>query len=76
MFSQPVRVINSWNQDYQTVGIGNYGYGIYSQDVEVHRNPFTGLVRVERDVDFIPIRNSGFGSYANYPFPVHQHYHS
>jgi hypothetical protein len=31
------------NQDYQTVGFGNYGYGIYVQDVDfipLPGNPF------------------------------------
>ena len=75
MFGQPYGAINSFNQDYQTVGYGNYGYGIYSQDVEVHRNPFTGRVNVERDIDFIPVGNSVFRPYAGYTLPIHQHYH-
>jgi hypothetical protein len=74
MFARPIGALNSWNQDYVTVGYGNYGYGIYSQDVDVHRNRFTGRINVERDVDFIPL-NSGFRPYASFPAAVHQHYH-
>jgi hypothetical protein len=75
MYGQPYGAINNVSQDYQSVGYGNYGYGIYSQDVEVHRNPFTGRVNVERDIDFTPVGNSVFRPYAGYSFPVHQHYH-
>ena len=75
MFRQPYGGINSWNQDYQTVGYGNYGYGIYSQDVEVHRNPFTGRVNVERDIDFVPVGGNPFGAYGGFPGAIHQHYH-
>ena len=38
MFARPIGALNSWNQDYLTVGYGNYGYGIYSQDVDVDRH--------------------------------------
>lgn len=75
MFGASYGGVNSWNQDYQRVGYGNYGYGIYSQDVEVHRNPFTGRVNVERDIDFVPLRNSHFGAYAGFSPAIHQHYH-
>jgi len=75
MFARPIGAINSWNQDYQTIGYGNYGYGIYSQDVEVHRNPFTGRLNIDRDVDFIPLGNSTFGLYGGFRPPIHQHYH-
>ena len=76
MFGRPYGAINSWNQDYQTVGYGNYGYGIYSQDVEVHRNPFTGRVNIERDLDFVPLGGAGmFNSYRGFPYGLHQHYH-
>jgi len=71
MFAQP---INSLDQDYQTVGFGNYGYGIYSQDVELYRNPFTGHLNVSRDIDFIPLGNSAFRPYASFPAAYHQHY--
>ncbi|CAF1108690.1 unnamed protein product [Adineta ricciae] len=67
--------INSWNNDYQTVGYGNYGYGIYTQDVEVHRNPFTGRVNIEREVDFVPIGNH-FQPYTGFPAAIRQHYHT
>jgi len=76
MFGGPVGVLNSSNQDYQTIGFGNYGYGIYTQDVEVHRNPFTGRVEVERDLDFVPLGNSIFGPYGGPPYGIHQSYHS
>ena len=75
MFGASAGGINSWNQDYQTVGYGNYGYGMYSQDVEVHRNPYTGRVNVERDIDFVPVGNNYFRPYAGYNSGVHQHYH-
>lgn len=74
MFARPIGVINSWNQDYQTVGNGNYGYGIYSRDVEVHRNPFTGRVNIDEDVDFFPL-GSAFTPYGGYRPVIHQHYH-
>lgn len=75
MFRQPiVGGINSWNRDYQTVGFGNYGYGIYTQDVELQRNPFTGGLNVGHDIDFIPLSNSTVGPYASFPAAYHQHY--
>ncbi len=76
MIATPLMPINSWNQDYQTVGFGNYGYGIYSQDVEVYRNPFTGRVNIERDVDFVPLGNRYFSPYASFPAAYHQHYYN
>ena len=73
MFARPIGAINSWNQDYQTVGFGNYGYGIYSQDVEVYRNPITGRVNVERELDFVPVGNA-FRPYGSFPAAVFHHY--
>ncbi len=73
MFARPIGAINSWNQDYQTVGFGNYGYGIYSQDVEVYRNPITGRMNVEREIDFVPVGNT-FRPYASFPAAVYHHY--
>lgn len=75
MFPTPTSMVNNWNKDYYTVDIGNYGYGIYSQDVAFHRDPFTGRTSIERDIDFVPLSNSSFGPYASYPAAVHQHYH-
>ncbi|CAF4051411.1 unnamed protein product, partial [Rotaria magnacalcarata] len=60
--------------DYVTIGYGNYGYGIYSQDFDIHQNPFTGYVSVERDLDFIPFGNNTFSPYRSFPMVVHQHY--
>ncbi|CAF4251395.1 unnamed protein product, partial [Rotaria magnacalcarata] len=54
MLASLVQPINNWDRDYVTIGYGNYGYGIYSQDFDIHQNPFTGYVSVERDLDFIP----------------------
>ncbi|CAF3857950.1 unnamed protein product, partial [Adineta steineri] len=56
----------SWNRDYQTITYGNYGYGIYTQDVELHRNPYTGRLNVEREVDFTPIVNSTTTATCNF----------
>jgi hypothetical protein len=67
--------IDQSNQDYQTVGFGNYGYGIYLQDVEVYRNPFTGRANIERDVDFIPLTGNPFRSYAGFSVAIDQQYH-
>ena len=56
--------INSWKQDCQRVG-----YEIYSQNVEVHCNPFT-----RRDLDFIPLRSSYFRRYTGCPAAVHRQF--
>jgi hypothetical protein len=74
MFRQPIGGINSWNQDYQTLSYGNYGYGLYSQDVELYRNPLTGRINVEREIDFVPVGNSYFRPYAGFPAAIYQHY--
>ncbi|CAF1653590.1 unnamed protein product, partial [Adineta steineri] len=52
----------------------NYGYGIYSQDVELYRSPYTGRVNVEREVDFIPIGNQYSQPITGIPATIHQHY--
>ncbi|CAF0857812.1 unnamed protein product [Adineta steineri] len=64
---------NTWNNDYQTVGYGNYGYGIYTQDVELSRNPFTGRINLEHEIDFVPLGNQ-FQPYTGFPASIHQHY--
>ncbi|CAF1105559.1 unnamed protein product [Adineta steineri] len=77
MFTQPIAAIspmNSWNRDYQTITYGNYGYGIYTQDVELYRNPYTGRVNVEREVDFTPIGNNYYQPITGIPASIHQHY--
>ncbi|CAF1218252.1 unnamed protein product [Adineta steineri] len=77
MFAQPIAAIspmNSWNTNYQTISYGNYDYGIYSQDVELYRNPYTGRVNVEREVDFIPIGNQYSQPITGIPAAIHQHY--
>jgi hypothetical protein len=68
--------INNWNTDYQTIGYGNYGYGIYTQDVELIRNPFTGRLNLEREVDFVPLGSSlsHFQPYTGFPAAIRQHY--
>jgi hypothetical protein len=76
MYSRPIGAMNNWNQDYQVAGYGNYGYGIYSQDVELHRNPFTGRLHLDRDIDFVPLGYSSFSPYATFPAGYHQHYHN
>ncbi|CAF3901573.1 unnamed protein product, partial [Adineta steineri] len=76
MFTQPIAAIspmNSWNRDYQTIAYGNYGYGIYTQDVELYRNPYTGRVNVEREVDFTPIGNNYYQPITGIPASIHQH---
>jgi hypothetical protein len=76
MFSRqrPVAIANDWNTNYQTIGYGNYGYGLYVQDIELMPNPFSRGLHVERDIDYIPLGNSGFGAYAGIPAIIHQHY--
>ncbi|CAF1562014.1 unnamed protein product [Adineta steineri] len=77
MFARPIAAItpmNTWNRDYQTITYGNYGYGIYSQDVELYRNPYTGRLNVEREVDFIPIGNNYYQPITGIPAAIHQHY--
>jgi hypothetical protein len=49
------------NQGYQVVGIGNYGLGVYSQNVSFHHDRYTGIPRVDRELDFVPIGDSIFG---------------
>ena len=73
MFARPIGAISSWSQDYKTVGHGIYGYGIYSQDIEIYRNPITGHVNIERELGFIPVEN-GFPAYGSLPGPVHHQY--
>jgi hypothetical protein len=74
MYGQPIGGINSWNQDYQTIGYGNYGYGLYSQDVALHPNPMMGRMNVERELDFVPVGNSHFQPYTGFPASIYQHY--
>ncbi|CAF1245139.1 unnamed protein product [Adineta steineri] len=78
MFAQSIAAIspmnNSWNRNYQTISYGNCDYLIYSQDVELYRNPYIGRVNVEREVDFIPIGNQYFQSITGIPAAIHQHY--
>ncbi|CAF0882042.1 unnamed protein product [Adineta steineri] len=78
MFAQPIAAIspmnNTWTRNYQTIDFGNYGYGIYSQDVELYRSPYTGRVNVEREVDFIPIGNQYSQPITGIPATIHQHY--
>ena len=74
MFATPAVPINSWNNDYQVVGYGNYGYGIYTQDVDVYRNPWTGRPMIEREVDFVPLGHRHFQPYTGVPAAIHQHY--
>ncbi|CAF0761904.1 unnamed protein product [Adineta steineri] len=59
---------------YTCITYGNYGYGIYSQDVELYRNPYTGRLNVEREVDFIPIGNNYYQPITGIPAAIHQHY--
>ncbi|CAF4123359.1 unnamed protein product, partial [Adineta steineri] len=51
-----------------------YGYGVYSQDVELYRNPYTGRLNVEREVDFIPIGNQYYQPITGIPASIPQHY--
>ncbi|CAF3325704.1 unnamed protein product [Rotaria socialis] len=74
MLASRVQPINNWNRDYAAISYGNYGYGIYTQDFDVHRNPFTGYVYLERDLDFIPLGNNTFSPYRSFPMAIHQHY--
>ena len=74
MIGTPIAPINSWNNDYQTIGYGNYGYGIYTQDVEVYRNSFTGRTNIEREVDFVLLSNRYFQPHTGFPAAIHQHY--
>jgi hypothetical protein len=77
MYAQQIGVNpmnNSWNRDYQTVGFGNYGYGIYTQEADVYRNLFTGRLNVEREVDFTPLTANHFQPYTGYAAAIHQHY--
>ena len=39
-----------------------YRYGLYEQDAEVSRNPFTGATIVQRENEFIPM--GGYGGYG------------
>ncbi|CAF0815197.1 unnamed protein product [Adineta steineri] len=71
LFNTP---INTWNTDYRTITYGNYGYGVYSQDVELYRNPYTGRLNVEREVDFIPIGNQYYQPITGIPASIRQHY--
>jgi hypothetical protein len=77
MYAQPIGINpmnNGWNRDYQTVGYGNYGYGIYTQEADVYRNLFTGRLNTEREVDFVPLTTNHFQPYTGYAAAIHQHY--
>ena len=71
---RPFPIVNDWNRNYQTIGYGNYGYGIYRQNIDLVRNPFSAGLHLERDIAFIPIANNPFGIYTGYPSIIHQHY--
>ncbi|UJR37342.1 hypothetical protein I4U23_030050 [Adineta vaga] len=73
MFASPI-VSNTWNGDYRTIGYGNYGFGIYTQDSDIYMNPLTGHVGVEREIDFTPLNYNQFQPYTGIPSSIRQHY--
>ncbi|CAF1339680.1 unnamed protein product [Adineta steineri] len=66
--------MNTCNKDSQIFAYGNFGYGIYLQDVTLYRNPYTGCINVEVEVDFTPTRNHYFQLMTTVPPLIHQHY--
>ena len=58
----------------QILDYGKHGYGLYSQDLGLNRNPFTGRINVEREIDFTPVGHSHFRPYGSFPASVYQHY--
>lgn len=74
MFGGPIVMGNGWNDTYRTLGYGNYGFGLYSQDVELIRNPITGRINIERELDFIPTASTMYRPYASFPAAVYHHY--
>ncbi|UJR17393.1 hypothetical protein I4U23_004288 [Adineta vaga] len=65
--------VHNYHNVHQTVGNGNYGYGVYAQDDVVHRNLYSGRQSYEREVDFVPVGNQ-YQPYTGYPAEIHQHY--
>ena len=63
-------------QNYEMLAVGNYGYGVYSQDVRRRRDRFTGLLNEERELDFVPLGPSIFGPGGGLPLGLHQTYYT
>ncbi|UJR38890.1 hypothetical protein I4U23_031558 [Adineta vaga] len=73
MFAQPI-VHNNLNVDYHNFGLGNYGYGIYTQDSRIYRNPLNGYLGIEQEVDFIPLDTFHIQPYTAIPASIRQHF--
>lgn len=43
-------------------------YGIYEQEVDINRNPFTGATSVIRENEFMPMGGGGFYGGYGYGF--------
>jgi hypothetical protein len=43
-----------------------YRYGIYEQEMQVNRNPFTGATSIVRENEFIPMGGAGAGGFMGY----------
>jgi hypothetical protein len=76
MFPQLFGTMSNVGQAYQMLALGNYGYGVYSQDVKVRRDRFTGQANVERELEFVPLGPSMFGPSGGLPLGLHQTYYS
>ena len=74
MLGRTTLVNNNWNGDYHTIGFGNYGYGIYTQDSAMYVNPWNGHLGVEREIDFTPLDALHFQPYTGVPAAIRQHY--
>ncbi|CAF1431391.1 unnamed protein product [Adineta steineri] len=73
MIGQP-NLLNNFNGNYQTIGFGNYGYGIYTQESAMYRNPWDGHIGVEREVDFTPLDVYHYQPITGIPASIRQHY--
>jgi hypothetical protein len=41
-------------------------FGIYEQETQINRNPYTGATSVVTENEFIPSRGAGYGGYGGY----------
>jgi hypothetical protein len=43
-------------------------FGVYEQETEISRNPYTGAISVVRENEFIPMGRGGYGYGAGYGY--------